>query len=490
MNLILLLGLSAFICSLVLTPVLRDAFLRMGVVDRPDGNRKLHLRPIPRVGGIAIAFSYLASFGILLVPPVDAQLGIWEILPDALLILLAATVVFLTGLTDDLKGLKPVHKIAGQLVAALIAYAAGVQVHLDSASSIDPWISIPLTIIWLIGCTNAFNLIDGLDGLAAGVGLFATITVLLAGLMQNNLELILVTVPLVGSLLGFLRYNFNPASIFLGDCGSMLIGFLLGCFGTMWSQKSATVLGMTAPLMALSIPLLDAGLAIIRRFLRGQPIFGADRGHIHHRLLERGWKPRRVALLLYGIAGVGACFSLLQSTVQGGFGGLMLVLFCLAAWIGIQNLGYLEFGMARKIIFKSTIVRRVIDAQTRLQQLEHSLGEAKTFEQRWNAIREASRDFGFHSVRVKLGGISREDVTNDSTTEAGRSWQLRISLPGGDYVNFTREMDSDLDQLVLGAFVKSVRDGLQSRQQPTVALSQCSVSKTSAMKTGAARLAG
>jgi UDP-GlcNAc:undecaprenyl-phosphate GlcNAc-1-phosphate transferase len=490
MNLILSLGLSAFVCSLVLTPVLRDAFRRIGVVDHPDGKRKLHVRPIPRVGGVAIALSYVASFGILLVPPLDSQLGIWQTLPEAILIFLAATIVFLTGLADDLKGLKPLHKIAGQLVAAVVAYAAGVQVHLDSASPLDPWISIPLTIIWLIGCTNAFNLIDGLDGLAAGVGLFATITVLLAGLMQNNLQLILVTVPLVGSLLGFLRYNFNPASVFLGDCGSMLIGFLLGCFGTMWSQKSATVLGMTAPLMALSIPLLDAGLAILRRFLRGQPIFRADRGHIHHRLLDRGWKPRRVALLLYGVAGIGACFSLLQSTLQGGFGGLMLVLFCLAAWIGIQNLGYLEFGMARKIIFKSTILRRIIDAQTRLQRLEHSLREAKTFEQRWSAIRDASRDFGFHSVRVKLGGISREDITSDSIAEAGRSWQLRISLPGDDYVNFTREMDTDLDQLVLGAFVKTVRDGLQSHQEANLAPLQCSLTEAPAMKTGAPRLAG
>jgi UDP-GlcNAc:undecaprenyl-phosphate GlcNAc-1-phosphate transferase len=125
--------------------------------------------------------------------------------------------------------------------------------------------------------------------------------------------------PLAGALLGFLRYNFNPASIFLGDCGSLTIGFLLGCYGIIWSQKSATMLGMTAPLMALAIPLLDTGLAIGRRFLRHQPIFGADRNHIHHQLLDRGLSPRRVALILYGVGGIAAVFSLMQSMYHNRF---------------------------------------------------------------------------------------------------------------------------------------------------------------------------
>src|SRR5207302_8185636 len=133
-------------------------------------------------------------------------------------------------------------------------------------------LSVPITVFWLLACTNAFNLIDGVDGLAAGVGLFATITMLLAALLQNNVPLALATVPLAGALPGFLRYNFNPATIFLGDSGSLLIGFLLGAYGLIWSQKSTTLIGMTAPMMALAIPLLDTGLAIVRRALRGQPI--------------------------------------------------------------------------------------------------------------------------------------------------------------------------------------------------------------------------
>src|SRR6185436_13025698 len=142
---------------------------------------------------------------------------------------------------------------------------------------------LPLTILWLLVCTNAFNLIDGMDGLATGAGLFATLTILLAGMLEGNHALVLAAVPLGGALLGFLRYNFNPASAFLGDSGSLLLGFLLGCFGVIWSFKTATVFGMIAPLMAMSVPILDATLAVARRFLRGRPIFGADRGHVHHR---------------------------------------------------------------------------------------------------------------------------------------------------------------------------------------------------------------
>src|SRR5207247_1602256 len=171
-------------------------------------------------------------------------------------------VIFATGLLDDLFGLSPWQKIFGQVGAAGLAYWAGVRVLGVAGFSAHGWWSIPLTVLWLVGCANAFNLIDGVDGLAAGVGLFATLTIFLAALLQNNAPLALATVPLAGALLAFLRYNFNPASIFLGDCGSLSIGFLLGCYGIIWSQKSATMLVMSAPLLALAIPLHDTCITI------------------------------------------------------------------------------------------------------------------------------------------------------------------------------------------------------------------------------------
>jgi UDP-GlcNAc:undecaprenyl-phosphate GlcNAc-1-phosphate transferase len=160
----------------------------------------------------------------------------------------------------------------------------------------------------------------------------------------------LAVVPVVGALLGFLRYNFNPASIFLGDCGSLTLGFLLGCYGTVWSEKSTTLLGLTAPLLVLAVPLLDVGLAILRRFISGQPIFAADRAHIHHKLLSKGLTPRRLVLVIYGICGMCATASLLLTVSQNRNRDFVIVLVCLASWLGIQHLGYNEFSAAGRAV--------------------------------------------------------------------------------------------------------------------------------------------
>jgi UDP-GlcNAc:undecaprenyl-phosphate GlcNAc-1-phosphate transferase len=349
--------------------------------------------------------------------------------------------IFLTGLLDDLIGLKPWQKILEQLTAAVMAYLGGVQVHLFQGVPGEVWLNALLTIVWLVGCTNAFNLIDGLDGLAAGVGLFATLTMLVAGLTHLNLDLAMVTLPLAAALLAFLRYNFNPASVFLGDCGSLTVGFLLGCFGAIWSHKSATLLGLTAPLIAMAIPLLDAALSIVRRFLRHQPIFGADRGHIHHRLLDRGLRPRSVALLIYAACGVTATFSLLQTSLHQQFGGLIIVLFCIAVWIGIQNLGYVEFATARQMFTKGNF-RRIIDSHTRLRVFEETLARSESLDDCWNAICTTCRSMGFSGVRMMLAGrLFEEDFSDDDATS--NHWQLRVPIAPHQYINLRREFHED-----------------------------------------------
>ena len=458
MYFILTLGLVAFAFAIVTTPLVRDWLGKFGFVDRPDNHRKLHAQPTPRVGGIAIVISYVASFAV--VQLIGFQYGsvINKAIPQVLALLPAVAVIFATGLIDDLVGLKPQQKLFGQVIAAGLAYFAGVQINIASA---EPWSviwNLPLSILWLVACTNAFNLIDGLDGLAAGVGLFATITMLVAALTQNDLDLAVVTVPLIGSLLGFLRYNFNPASVFLGDCGSLLIGFMLGCCGVLWGNKSATLLGMVAPLMAVSIPLLDASLAIVRRFLRHQPIFGADRGHIHHRLLDRGLTPKRVTLLIYGICGIAAAFSLVQSAAQNRFGGLIVVLFCAAAWIGIQHLGYVEFGMARQVFMKGTL-RLLIDGQTRLDLLERSLLGARNLEECWSVIVKASHDFGFRHVQLRVRDSSINEISRDLPFNEP-CWRIVIPIVNSQYIYLHRALDDELHPLMVSAFVRVVRHAL------------------------------
>jgi UDP-GlcNAc:undecaprenyl-phosphate GlcNAc-1-phosphate transferase len=460
MYLILTLGVLAFLFSLLLTPLVRDTFTRLGVVDHPDRFRKHHQHPIPRVGGIAIAVSYLAALGVGLLLPFTYSASVARFLPDVWKLLPAAAIIFAVGLLDDLKGLRPSQKLIGQIAAASVAYWAGVHIDLFAGQNLSAWLSFPLTVIWLVGCTNALNLIDGLDGLAAGIGMFATVTMLLAALLHQNLYLVLVTMPLVGCLLGFLRYNFNPASIFLGDCGSLLIGFMLGVFGALASQKSATLLGMTAPLMAVAIPLLDTGLSIVRRFLRHQPIFGADRGHIHHRLLDRGLTPRQAALLLYGVCSLAALLSLVQSAVQNQFGGLIIVLFVMAAWIGIQNLGYVEFGVARQMIFKGTF-RRMIDAQTRLHEFEATLAAASSLDELWDALVNAGRDFGFRSIRAHIRGRVTEE--HFAPQHNGALWQLRIPLSGGQYVNLQRDFHAEVNPIVLSGLVRAIEGAMSAK---------------------------
>jgi UDP-GlcNAc:undecaprenyl-phosphate/decaprenyl-phosphate GlcNAc-1-phosphate transferase len=446
---LLWLGFRAFIVSLVLTPICRDVFRSYGVVDQPDA-RKVHRYPIPRVGGLAIAIAYLLAY-VLVRPeegsPLAQQLSlVWRLLPGAAL-------AFGIGLLDDLFNLRASVKLLGQIAAAGLACVGGVRILSIAGASTNAWWNIPLTILWLLACMNAFNLVDGLDGLAVGVGLFATLTVFTAAMMQHNMVLAVATFPLAGALLAFLCYNFNPATIFLGDSGSLLIGFLLGCYAAIWSNKSATLLGMTAPLMALSIPLLDVALAIGRRFLRRQPIFTADRGHIHHRLLDRGFTPRRVVLVLYGLCGLAAAFSLLQGYLHS-LSVALLVLFGLFVLLGVQYLGYAEFDLAGRLLFSGEF-QRSVSAQLDLRKFRAALAAAATPAGCWEVIRETCSKFGFHQVRLCLAGEIFDSSSDDSATPG---WTVRVPLSNGDYAVLARPFASPVLPMVVAPFVDSLRE--------------------------------
>jgi|SRR5579863_549354 len=441
---LLILAVSSFCVAFFLTPLCRDLAIRWGLVDQPDQIRKLHTRPIPRVGGISIFIAYLVSFAALyfLSFQIDNMPGLRDIVRN---FLPAATIIFFTGLIDDLVGLRAWQKFAGQFIASAVAIWAGVQITGVAWHRLPSWCSIPVTLLWLVGCTNAFNLIDGVDGLAAGVGLFATTTIVIAALLAQNIGLAIVTIPLAGALLGILRFNFNPASIFLGDSGSLFIGFLLGCYSVLWSQKSATILGMTAPLIALSIPLLDTGLAVMRRFLRGKPIFCADHSHIHHKLLARGLTPRRVVVLIYIASGVCAALSLLQSFWHGRFGGPIVIFFCIGAWIGIQRLGYGEFEMARRLVLAGNF-RRQLNAELQLSAFRDDLAAADTPDRCWEVLQHSYSEFGFNEIRFKVGDRLYTHTTNGH--HVANTWTVRIQLSENDYLNLSREFDTQAPPIV------------------------------------------
>lgn len=461
MFLILTLGALSLALALLLTPLVRDSVGKLGFLDHPDGLRKKHASPIPRVGGIAIVTAYVATFAIALALPFSYTYVLHKALSNIIPLTLVGSVVFLTGVLDDLIGLNAWQKLLGIGGASVLAYETGIRVniHLFPGISAWPWLGFAITVLWLIGCTNAFNLIDGMDGLAAGVGLVSCVTMLLAALTQNNLPLALATMPLAGCLLGFLRYNFSSASVFLGDSGSLLLGFLLGCFGAFWSEKSVTLVALTVPLLALSIPLLDVAVSILRRFLRNRPIFQADRGHIHHKLLDLGFTPKRAVLTIYGVCSLVAALSLLVSALHNSFSGLIVILFCGAAWVGIRRLEYAEFAMAGKM-FLGGRFRRIIDAEARLKDFETALEKASGIGECWSRICVSSADFGFRGVRMSIHGRVFEDFPARAN---GRMWQIRIPLAGAHYINFFRDFDAEMNPVILSAFVSSVERILQAR---------------------------
>ena len=439
MHALFALGLLAFVLCLVLTPLCRDLFLRFGIVDRPDELRKFHLKPIPRIGGIPIVLSYAGALAImLLIAPRGARISVQhsqlvlELLP-------AAAVIFLTGVLDDMITLKPWQKLGGQVLAAALAVSLGARISIGHGHAASAWITIPLSLLWLIGCTNAVNLIDGLDGLATGVGLFATVTTLVVALMQGNVGLAMATMPLAGCLLAFLRYNFSPASVFLGDCGSLTIGFMLGCFSLIWSQHTGTLLGMAAPLMVLALPLIDVGLAIGRRFVRSKPIFQGDRGHIHHMVLARGVKPRDAALILYGVSGLAAFFAVLQSFSSYQFRGLVLLVFFALVWTGINHLGYVELSAARRTL-THRMVLRVLKEEIYMQDLDRALVSARSVDDCWIIVRDACKDLSFASVQMHLQDQSYEATFLNTINDL--SWRLTLSLGRKGHLILTRAQES------------------------------------------------
>jgi UDP-GlcNAc:undecaprenyl-phosphate GlcNAc-1-phosphate transferase len=453
--------LSALAClfCLILTPLATRSAGRVGLLDRPDSVRKFHQSPVPRVGGVPILLSYIASFLVLTVLPLDAgrlilanQGIIWRVFP-------AVGLVFLTGLADDWIGLKPWQKLAGQLAGSICAYAAGVRILNVSDHSLAPWFSLPITVAWLVLCCNAFNLIDGIDGLAAGVGVVASLTTLVAALLQMNIPLALATAPLIGALVAFLRYNFHPASIFLGDSGSLLIGFLLGAYGVIWGQKSATMLGMAAPTMALALPLLEVGLSVFRRFLRNEPIFTADRGHIHHRLLDRGFTPRRAALLLYAVCSIGAALSLSQNVLHHRLAGPIILLFAVCACGGVQYLGYVEFRATRRFLFAG--LRPMLSAHVKLEAFERALASASSLAQCWHALQSGARDLGYSRVDARLAGQRFGSFAPRNSQAA--FWQMRLNLPNQDFVNITQRENAAEQPVLVIAFAEIVRRLLPAR---------------------------
>lgn len=291
----------AIVSALALTPAARVMALRLGAVDVPE-DRKVHEKITPTLGGVAIYLSMMIAIGIYLLA------GDRQVSNDMGGIVLGATIIFVFGVVDDIWGLSPLSKLFGQILAAGVLVIMGVQIqniHIPGMAviSLSPELSVIVSLIWVIAFMNIINLIDGLDGLAAGITCIAAGAMFYYAVQTGTGgafgDAALISIVMAGACLGFLRYNFHPASIFMGDSGSMLLGFMLGAVTIQGVLKSIAAAALVVPLLALAVPIIDTGMAIVRRLFKGKPITHGDKEHIHHRLINMGHSQRQAVLLLY-----------------------------------------------------------------------------------------------------------------------------------------------------------------------------------------------
>jgi UDP-GlcNAc:undecaprenyl-phosphate GlcNAc-1-phosphate transferase len=399
-----LLGLVVAACSSVaLTYVVREFARRAGLVD-PCSERKVHVNPVPRIGGVAIVLAVafaMVAITTLVGPHVLAENG-----RRLAIVISGALAVHVVGLLDDIRPMRARWKFLAQIAIASAVFIGGVRVNTLSLPfvgilDLGGIVGMVFTVVWFVGITNAFNLIDGLDGLAAGAALFALTTMFVVASLNGLVGPATVTIILAGATAGFLCFNFHPASIFLGDSGSLFLGFMLAGIGLLGSQKSPTVIAVAIPIVSLGLPVLDTTLAVARRFLRGQPIFSADRAHIHHRLLSLGHSPRRVALLLYSacaLLGLGGMLLVNDSA----YVAVVLLVIGLGVGLAVQRLRYYEFEELARLVRRGVRQRKVIGRNVRIREASLRVSDLTDLDHVFEALEATFAQDEFECAEVRL----------------------------------------------------------------------------------------
>ncbi len=332
---ILLAAVVSFVVAFIMTPPVKAFAEKVGAMDIPKDDRRIHDHPIPRMGGLAIFIGFMAAM-LLFVEMNHPVIGM----------LVGALIIAVMGAIDDVVALNAWVKLTFQVLAAIVAIRCGVVFNaisnpniLSNVTTINiGYLSIPLTLIWIIGCTNAVNLIDGLDGLAVGVSAISSFTMLVVAMFVAEPTVAIILAALTGACVGFMPYNMNPAKIFMGDVGSQLLGFILATASIMGLFKFHAIITFFVPLLALGVPLFDTGFAFVRRIAHKQSPFHADKKHLHHRLLALGLSQKQAVAVLYGVSAVLGIFAVLlagkNTFVRIGCLALALLI-ALAVWLKI-----------------------------------------------------------------------------------------------------------------------------------------------------------
>ncbi len=395
----------AGLIAMALTPLVAAMARRLRLVDLP-GVRKVHVSATPRLGGVSIFLALLG--GLLPVLLLDNVVGqaLRSIRPQFMCVLAGGTLMFLTGLVDDLRGLRARHKLLAQLAACAIVCVGGVRIEgfvIDGLARISfGYWSYPLTAIWIIGITNAVNLIDGLDGLAGGICGVACAVIAFFAAQTNQAVMAVLMLAMLGGLSGFLVFNFNPARIFMGDSGTLLVGFMLASSSVLCATKASTLVGLALPALALGVPIFDTLLSILRRLLQRRSIFSPDRSHIHHRLMDMGLRQRHAVILIYLVTLMAGGLGLFMMIVRGT--AALGVFVCVAVLVGIvfRLVGTVRL---REVLSALGRNRRIHVAQQQQQQecddLQLRFRAVQTFAQWWQVVQYAAQQMGFTSLKLE-----------------------------------------------------------------------------------------
>jgi UDP-GlcNAc:undecaprenyl-phosphate GlcNAc-1-phosphate transferase len=444
----LLVFVAALLAAAIFTRLIRDYSVARGWVSKPASDRHVHTRPLPRLGGVAIFLTLWCM--ALLAHWLPEHFGTREFALSQLTlkILGPATIIFVLGLIDDFWGVSAYIKFAVQAGAAVLLFFNGLGISRFSFLAGHPhlgWLAgLPLTILWVLWITNAFNLIDGLDGLAAGSALFSCLVTCVVAMLGHNEVVLILTLALAGAITGFLRYNFNPASIFLGDCGSLLIGFLISAIAIAGSHKSPTMVAVAIPIVSLGLPILDVTVAVIRRFLSCKRLFAPDREHIHHKLLGRGISHRQTVLVLYGVSACFGLFSLLLLNPGGAAVAAVLVVVGIGVLIGVKQLRYHEFLELGRVANRTLNQRHVIANGISIRRAAEALESCTSIPRLCETLQQCLEPIGFDGFGLYLlsglpagvelrpfsyaGGSKLQFFWDRSPASSETNWSLTFSL--------------------------------------------------------------
>ncbi len=325
--------------SFLITPLIRKVSSLRGFLDKPN-RRKVHRKSIPTLGGIAIYIAFLV--GLSFIFNITGVISKSEIIG----LLLGSSFIVLIGIYDDIKGIPALMKLLGQIIIASLLYYYGFRITEISGLFVEKiylgYASYFITVFWIVAIINAINLLDGLDGLACGITTIVSIFLFIASLLDENFIVCLFALSLAGCCIGFLPYNFYPATIFMGDTGSMLLGLILSLLAVESYQKSTTFITLLVPIIVLAVPLIDTTLSVIRRFIRKRPLFKADREHIHHKMLKERSQVKTV-LTLYLVTCFFGMIALGLRDIEGVYTFVALIIVGLVTFRWMKNLGFLEF---------------------------------------------------------------------------------------------------------------------------------------------------